>query len=342
MSVILKETGAEEIALRKFDTGKMFGFQREKKMDFANYKMEWPREGLTVRCFAHDIMNYRYHWHPDEYELNILLHGSQEYCRGTQNVLLEEDDVLLTPPGVGHASFGQQANTTAIVLHFSAAAIRPFFKKSGVYHFPTCLSDEGTRTEERYRQIRFYASQIFTLMQQNSLYAQLAVRASLELLLVVLCTEFEPQRLNEMPEDERRRSAIRRLLTYVEEHYAEKLTLENLADFAQYNRTYVSTLFKQVVGVNFHEYLSRVRFQHALNDLALTKDGLTDIALRNGFADLKTFNARFRATLQRTPAEYRAQLRPGRVMDGMQRKFLPSDDPLLQRKLNEYLQIGLA
>ena len=29
-------------------------------------------------------------------------------------------------------------------------------------------------------------------------------------------------------------------------------------------------------------------------------------------------------------------------MDGMQRKFLPSDDPLLQRKLNEYLQIGLA
>lgn len=165
MSVILKETGAEEIALRKFDTGKMFGFQREKKMDFANYKMEWPREGLTVRCFAHDIMNYRYHWHPDEYELNILLHGSQEYCRGTQNVLLEEDDVLLTPPGVGHASFGQQANTTAIVLHFSAAAIRPFFKKSGVYHFPTCLSDEGTRTEERYRQIRFYASQIFTLMQ---------------------------------------------------------------------------------------------------------------------------------------------------------------------------------
>lgn len=229
----------------------MFGFQREKKMDFANYKMEWPREGLTVRCFAHDIMNYRYHWHPDEYELNILLHGSQEYCRGTQNVLLEEDDVLLTPPGVGHASFGQQANTTAIVLHFSAAAIRPFFKKSGVYHFPTCLSDEGTRTEERYRQIRFYASQIFTLMQQNSLYAQLAVRASLELLLVVLCTEFEPQRLNEMPEDERRRSAIRRLLTYVEEHYAEKLTLENLADFAQYNRTYVSTLFKQVVGGEF-------------------------------------------------------------------------------------------
>ena len=58
---------------------------------------------------------------------------------------------------------------------------------------------------------------------------------------------------------------MRLLLTYVEEHYAEKLALEDLADYAQYNRTYISTLFKQMVGINFHEYLtSSVRFQHAL------------------------------------------------------------------------------
>ncbi len=42
-----------------------------------------------------------------------------------------------------------------------------------------------------------------------------------------------------MPEDEQRRAAVRRLLAYVSDHYAEKLTLENLADYAQYNRTYI-------------------------------------------------------------------------------------------------------
>lgn len=193
-------------------------------MEFANYQLDWPRENLSVRCFVHDVFNYRYHWHEDEYELNILLHGRQECCRGSENFHLDVDDVILVPPGVGH--------------------------------------------------------------------------------------------------------------------YAEKLTLENLADYAQYNRTYISTLFKQIVGINFHEYLTRVRFQHALIDLALTTDSLTDIALRNGFADLKTFNARFRTTLQRTPAEYRAQLCPERVVGGMQRKYLPCDDPLLQRKLREYLQVG--
>lgn len=309
-------------------------------MTSAHYQLDWPRENLTVRCFVHDVMNYRYHWHEDDYELSILLHGTQEYCRGNKNFLLRENDIILTAPGIGHASMGQQADTIAFVLHFSASAFKPFLKKGGIYDFPSCLSDEMTRESVDYRQVRFYASQIFRFAQEGGAYAQLAVRANLDLLIITLCTRFSPTLLNTLPEDKPRRDAVRRLLAYVSDHYAEKLTLEDLADYAQYNRTYLSALFKQMVGINFHEYLTRVRFQHALADLAMTSDSLTDIALRNGFADLKTFNARFRTTLQRTPAEYRAQLCPERVVGGMQRKYLPCDDPLLQRKLREYLQVG--
>ena len=276
-------------------------------MTSAHYQLDWPRENLTVRCFVHDVMNYRYHWHEDDYELSILLHGTQEYCRGNKNFLLRENDIILTAPGIGHASMGQQADTIAFVLHFSASAFKPFLKKGGIYDFPSCLSDEMTRESVDYRQVRFYASQIFRFAQEGGAYAQLAVRANLDLLIITLCTRFSPTLLNTLPEDKPRRDAVRRLLAYVSDHYAEKLTLEDLADYAQYNRTYLSTLFKQMVGINFHEYLTRVRFQHALADLAMTSDSLTDIALRNGFADLKTFNARFRTTLQRTPAEYRAQ-----------------------------------
>lgn len=235
----------------------------------------------------------------------------------------------------------QAADTCALVLHFSAAAFKPLVKKGVVYQFPSCRSTDADRSEPRYRVIRFYASQLFRILQQGGPYAQLAAKATLELLTIHLCTQFEPKNFNTLPEDLERRAIARRLLEYVEEHYASKLTLEDLADYAQYNRTYVSTLFKQIVGINFHEYLTRVRFQHALNDLAITNDNLTDIALRNGFADLKTFNARFRATLQRTPAEYRASLSPDRVVDGMTRRFLAPDDPILQKKLAEYTHIGM-
>ena len=144
-------------------------------MTSAHYQLDWPRENLIVRCFVHDVMNYRYHWHEDDYELSILLHGTQEYCRGNKNFLLRENDIILTAPGIGHASMGQQADTIAFVLHFSASAFKPFLKKGGIYDFPSCLSDETTRESADYRQVRFYASQIFRFAQDHQFGAKVHV-----------------------------------------------------------------------------------------------------------------------------------------------------------------------
>jgi AraC-like DNA-binding protein len=311
------------------------------QLDFF-FEMQWPRDNLYVNCFAHQILNYRYHWHPDQYELNILLCGNQEFCRDQQNVLLEEDDVILVGPGVGHASFAQQANTRALVLHISASAFRAYLKKGFCYAFPSCLSSAATRGDERYRLIRFYAAQIYEAACQGGPYAQLTAKAGTEMLLSTLCRLFDPQTIPAVPEQEEQQQAlVRHLIAYIEQHYTEKLTLEDLAGAVQYNRTYLSTLFKNAVGVNFHEYLMRVRFQQALSELATTQKNLTEIAIDNGFSDLKSFNSRFREILHRTPAEYRAQLMPGQIAAPLgQRKYIAPSDALVQKKLDEYAHLA--
>ena len=86
-------------------------------MEETYYEMDLPRENIHLRCFAHSIMNYRYHWHPDEYELSIVLKGNQEYCRGTETHSLFEDDLILTAPGNSHASMRQQPGTRALVQY---------------------------------------------------------------------------------------------------------------------------------------------------------------------------------------------------------------------------------
>jgi len=306
-------------------------------MEAARYDWQWPRDGLSMDCFAHEIMNYRYHWHQDQYELNILLNGSQEFCVGKTTARLLEDDVILIPPGTGHASFAQQANTRALVLHFSASAFRPFVKKGTRYLFPSCVSTGSTRNDSRFRRIRFYVAQIFGAAYRKSPYSQLRAKASLELLLATLCEQFQPQVVHIPEENDPHQAAVARLIHYIEAHYAEKITLEDMAAYSQYNRTYISTLFKNTVGVNFYEYLTRVRFQHALFELASTGKTLTDIALDNGFSDLKSFNAKFKEILGRSPAEYRAQLSPDMVFPEKEgRRYISQDDPLIQRKLAEY------
>lgn len=306
-------------------------------MNEARYSWQWPRDGLSMECFAHEIMNYRYHWHSDQYELNVLLHGSQEFCVERSNILLQEDDVILVPPGNGHASFAQNPNTCALVLHFSASAFRPFVKKGTRYLFPECVSTEETRNDPAFRQIRFLVSEIFAAAYRQSPYSQLRAKANLELLLATLCESFHPQSVQINQEDAIHQETFSKMIRYVEEHYSEKLSLDDLATFSQYNRTYVSTLFKNTVGVNFYAYLTRVRFQHALLELVGTKKTLTEIALDNGFSDLKSFNKMFRETIGRTPSEYRSLLSPDRVIQEQDvRRYVLQGDPLIQQKLEEY------
>ncbi len=94
------------------------------------------------------------------------------------------------------------------------------------------------------------------------------------------------------------------------------------------------------MGVNFYEYLMRVRFQKALSELAETNKNLTDIALDNGFSDLKSFNARFRSVLHCMPSEYRAKLNPAYIMPAEQRNFISWEEPHLKNKLLEYAHLG--
>ncbi len=311
-------------------------------MEKACFELQWPRDNLFIRCFAHEIAQYRYHWHPEEYELNILLRGSQEFCYGAKITTLEEDDVVLVGPGVGHASFAQRANTRALVLQFSAKAFKSYVKKGYMFDFSGCSSAEKTRNEEKYRLIRFYVAQVFDAASQGGAYAQLKAKGSMEMLLATLCCEFDPQPVKAVQEqDAQQQEVVRRLIAHMEEHYAEKITLEDLAQASQYNRTYVSTLFKNTVGINFYEYLTRLRFQHALCDLVSTEKNLTEIAIDNGFSDLKSFNKRFKETLHRTPIEYRAQLNPQLVVDSAQkRKFVPVSDGLVREKIERYGKLG--
>lgn len=312
-------------------------------MKEAYFKLDWPSDNLSVSVFAHEVMNYRYHWHQDEYELSILLGGRQEFCLDRQSCFLEEDDVILIGPGTGHASFGQQAGTCALVLHISQEAFKPFARKGCTFQFPHSPSTARTRQDPPYCRVRFYAAQICQAALSHDLFSDLTARASAQLLLATMGTMFEHQTVRAVTEqDKEPMEAMRSLITYMEQHYREKITLDELAAYSGYNRTYISTLFKNTIGVNFYEYLTKIRLQQALQDLTLTSKNLTDIALDNGFADLKSFNARFKEILHRTPSQYRSILSPDRIVTSGKRRLLPEDHPLLTRKLNEYLRLPSA
>lgn len=302
------------------------------------FELQWPKDNLILDCFVNEILIYRYHWHETQFELRILMRGSEIFSKGTETHQLKENDVLLINPGEGHASFTQEPNTCALVIHFLPAAFRPFLKKGQSYIFKNCRSDETNRDNTYYSRIRFYASQIYQSAAKNDLLAQYKAKASMQMLIATLMEFGNPEMItDERKQDDERKEIVHRLITYMEEHYKEKITLEDLAVYSQYNRTYVSTLFRSITGIKFHDYLTRIRFKYAVYELAATKKSLTEIALENGFPDLKTFNSRFRESFGCSPMEYRGKVLAEYIpKDLAVRRLLPPEDPYVRKKLDEY------
>lgn len=310
-------------------------------MDQYYFEAQWPRDGLYLTCYVHEVMNFRYHWHAEEYELNVLLRGQQHYCRGKESFLLQAGDVILVEPNVGHASYAQAQDTIALVLRFSARGLRHLAPKGCLLSFPSCHSTSEDRDAPRYQGVRALVVELVQALCRKDAIGQYAAKAAMEMLISAFCLHFAPETCSAVPEisEEAQRTA-RFVISYLETHFTEKVTLEQVAALTQYNRTYLSAMFHKTVGISFYDYLTRIRLQHALNDLSLTEKSLTDVAFSNGFADLKTFNSRFRELLQCLPAEYRRTVRqtvPAPVPTGVRPKYIPRDNPVVAACFNSYL-----
>lgn len=95
-------------------------------------------------------------------------------------------------------------------------------------------------------------------------------------------------------------------ITYINEHYMDAISLEDVALFAGFSKYYFSRVFKQFSSLSFSEYLTRKRLNVAIDLLVRTNTPVKEIARLSGFGSVATFNRIFRERKNCTPSQYRA------------------------------------
>lgn len=98
---------------------------------------------------------------------------------------------------------------------------------------------------------------------------------------------------------------------YIRENQAEDLSLGQVAKAVNTSTFYFCKMFKKVTGINFTDYLSRVRIEKAKNLLLNPNLRVSEIAFEVGFQSLTHFNRVFKKIVGHSPTEYRAQLPAG-------------------------------
>lgn len=101
---------------------------------------------------------------------------------------------------------------------------------------------------------------------------------------------------------------IVRAKDYILDHQTEDLSLGQVARAVNASTFYFCKVFKKATGINFTDYVSRVRIEKAKN-LALNPNlRISEIAFEVGFQSLTHFNRVFKKITGLSPTEYRAQL----------------------------------
>ena len=95
------------------------------------------------------------------------------------------------------------------------------------------------------------------------------------------------------------------LAAYLQEHLAEDITLLTLSEEFHMNPSYISQLFKNELGMKYHDYLTRLRMDKARTLLASTGKSITEIAGETGFRDYRVFTKVFKSAEGVSPTAFR-------------------------------------
>jgi AraC-like DNA-binding protein/ligand-binding sensor protein len=148
----------------------------------------------------------------------------------------------------------------------------------------------------------YFGTRVVTNQQHNSVVKLLTIFA--QHLSMISNRIFVEQQNTELP-------VITKAKEYIEQNQAEDLSLGQVARAVNTSSFYFCKLFKRSTGLNFTDYVSRVRIEKAKNLLLNPNLRVSEIAYEVGFQSLTHFNRVFKKIIGQSPTEYRVQLKQG-------------------------------
>ena len=241
------------------------------------------------------MSNYHYH---DWFEIYYVISGKCHYYVEDAIYTLKENDIMFVSSCVPHKTIYQAGNTERVLLSFPKeripASVLPAIKKKSLYYTPTL--EEQQRLKKLFS--LFEAEKCKKDLFTNELYNGY--------LTEILAVIFRGAQENETVQSPLR-PIIEKVITYLNENYAQQITLSQVAELTSFTPSYFSVLFKQVTGIGFKEYLILIRLTNAQRMLKKTNKTISEIAYACGFNDSNYFSSQFAKYFEISPLQFRKQ-----------------------------------
>ena len=254
------------------------------------------------------------HWHPD-FEIATAVSGVLDFQVGQHHVILKAGDSILVNGNILHGIKQLSGDIPDPMpnIVFSGALIAS--ETSDIYQkyiqpvancdaLPFIVFDQKNSW---HNEVNRLVKNVYGLMSEQGQCYEMAVQRELSSIFQCIFSNFD-----ELPKTENTRIQIntqiriQKMLSYIREHYAEAVTLEEIARSANISRSEAGRCFNAYVGCSPVDALIQHRLQVANRLIKDTTRSLQEISYSCGFNSVHYFSRQFRKTYGYTPGQYRA------------------------------------
>ncbi len=253
--------------------------------------------------------NIEEHSH-DFTQITYLLSGQQTVMLDERTYEISSGDLVLVNPEVRHCFLVPDEKDPPLV--FRAGFSDFHFKNMPQNHLIFPGGEQIIHTSGQFRQeltgiclgmvAERYSNQAGQYFMQKSYLMQLL------LLLIRNVVVMPVQRQNSrMFESYHKSYVVREIQTYLNEHYAEKISLDLIAKNMYMSSAYISKIFKEEVGEAPINYLIRLRLEKAKEKLLQEEhSSIKSISTSVGYDDMYYFSKLFKKYYGSSPLHYRS------------------------------------
>ena len=261
-----------------------------------------------MRLYNNDeYENYPPHWHTP-FELIMPTQSTYKVLCGDNEYNLEQGDIILICPGVIHELL---APPQGVRIIFQPSLTQFDLNELDVIvsMITPCVLITPDKHPQIHQQIQKLMVEIRDEYFSSSPYTESFIYSKfLEIMVYVGRYYAEIAQNNFDAKNTKQKEYMEKFLficNYINEHFAEDLTLEDVASLAGFSKYHFTRLFKQYADTSFYKYLNQKRIAHAKNLLINQHLSVIEVALQSGFSNLSSFLRMFKLATGCTPTEFR-------------------------------------
>ena len=254
--------------------------------------------------------SFMWHWHP-EIEITYVQKGTMCYKVNHMVYHLKEGDIVFNNSGALHSgTMENQKDCAYIPVTFDSRLIYGFFQSTVNSKYVDPVIQDSMlpaicidQSEPWHKPFREYLLRIIDLDEKKPDFYELDITICLQsmwrLLLEHITYEPQASRENSLEYDR-----IKKILSYIEENYQNKITLNDIAGHIHLCESECTRLFKRHMNTTLFAFLQEYRIERS-REFLQDDQPVSAVADKAGFSDPNYYSKVFAKIKGCSPREYR-------------------------------------